>query len=603
MSRSDSFNILIVDDNKNNLFTLHTLIEEHLDDVGIVEADSGMHALEILLQDKIDLILLDVQMPEMDGFETAQMVRSRKKTQHIPIVFLTAAYKSEEFRQKGFSIGAADYLTKPIDAPQLINRIKSYLRFIEQERQHNQELEERVQSRTAELLSANSQLQQEIIERKQIEAQLQDIRNQLEQRIQERTKELSETNRHLQGEINERKHAEIALKKLSRQTHLILESAGEGICGLDIHGQTTFMNPAAVAMLGYQPEEMIGHIQHYIMHDKREDGSIYPFEECPIYAALHDGSVRRVDNEVFWRKSGTCFPVEYITTPILEEAEVIGAVVTFRDITEQKETEQFLTIAKETAEAANLAKSRFLANMSHELRTPLNAIIGYSEMLIEQADDLGEPDLVHDLSNIQVAGKHLLNLINDILDFSKIEAGKMQLSLHEFEILPALEMVLISVRPQMEKAKDNFDVIFEESLGSMYSDSVRLQQILLNLLGNAIKFTQSGSIVFTAQRIEQESIPYIRFTITDTGIGITQEQQRRLFQPFTQADTSATRKYGGTGLGLSITKQLVNMMGGTIQLQSEVGKGSCFTILLPANANPPHIYFRHPNTQPEEHEL
>jgi CheY-like chemotaxis protein len=213
MSRSDPFNILIVDDNRNNLFTLHTLIEEHLDDVGIVEADSGMHALEILLQDKIDLILLDVQMPEMDGFETAQMVRSRKKTQHIPIVFLTAAYKSEEFRQKGFSIGAADYLTKPIDAPQLINRIKSYLRFIEQERQHNQELEERVQSRTVELLAANSQLQQEIIERKQIEAQLQDIRNQLEQRIQERTKELSETNRHLQEEINERKQAEVALKK------------------------------------------------------------------------------------------------------------------------------------------------------------------------------------------------------------------------------------------------------------------------------------------------------------------------------------------------------------------------------------------------------
>lgn len=181
-------------------------------------------------------------------------------------------------------------------------------------------------------------------------------------------------------------------------------------------------------------------------------------------------------------------------------------------------------------------------------------------MLIEQAGNLGEPDLVHDLSNIQVAGKHLLNLINDILDFSKIEAGKMQLSLHEFEILPALEMVLISVRPQMEKAKNHFDVIFDELLGSMYSDSVRLQQILLNLLGNAIKFTQSGSIVFTAQRIERDNIPYIRFTITDTGIGITQEQQRKLFQPFTQADTSATRKYGGTGLGLSITKQLVNMI-------------------------------------------
>jgi PAS domain S-box-containing protein len=595
MNRLDIFNILIVDDNKNNLFTLHTLIDEHLGDhIGIIEADSGINALEVLLQDRIDLILLDVQMPEMDGFETAQLIRSRKKTQHIPIVFLTAAYKSEDFRQKGFSVGAADYLTKPIDAIQLINRIKSYLRFIEQERQHSSVLEDRVQARTSELLAANNKLQQEIIERKLVEQQLQEARNQLEQRILERTEELSTTNQKLKTEINERRQAEIALKKLSRQTHLILESAGEGICGVDIQGKIMFINPAAVSMLGYQPEELVGRVQHDIMHHKRQDGSDYPHGECPVCEALKDGIIKRIDNEVFWRKSGTSFPVEYVVAPIWEDNEVIGAVVTFRDITKQKETEQFLTIAKETAEAANLAKSRFLANMSHELRTPLNAIIGYSEMLMEQAEDLGAPDLVHDLGNIQVAGKHLLSLISDILDFSKIEAGKMQLSLHEFKLAVILDTLLVSVRPQLEKARDKFTVVFDETLGLMYSDSIRVQQVLLNLLSNAAKFTQNGEVTFSAQRFTEQHIDYIKFVITDTGIGISPEQQRKLFQPFTQADASATRRYGGSGLGLSISKQLVNMMGGTIRLDSETGRGTSFTVILPASINPPHTYFRHP---------
>ncbi len=183
MSQNESLNILIVDDNKNNLFTLHTLINEHLE-AQIFEAESGVLALQILLSEKIDLIILDVQMPEMDGFETAQLIRSRKKTRHIPIVFLTAAYKSEEFKQKGFAIGAADYLTKPIDTTQLISRIQSYLRFIEQERLHNQELEQKVQERTAELLETNQKLKQEIQERKEIENKLQEAHDQLEQRVQ-----------------------------------------------------------------------------------------------------------------------------------------------------------------------------------------------------------------------------------------------------------------------------------------------------------------------------------------------------------------------------------------------------------------------------------
>ena len=179
MSNTKSIDILIVDDNKNNLFTLHTLIEEYLD-VHILEAQSGMEALGIHLVKKVDLILLDVQMPEMDGFETAQTISSRKKTQHIPIVFLTAAYKSDEFQQKGFAVGAADYLTKPIDKPQLIARIKSYLRFIEQDHQHKEELENKVEERTAKLSQANELLNQEINERKQIEQALKKAKEEAE---------------------------------------------------------------------------------------------------------------------------------------------------------------------------------------------------------------------------------------------------------------------------------------------------------------------------------------------------------------------------------------------------------------------------------------
>ncbi len=413
MSKTEPITVLIVDDNKNNLFSLHTLIKEYIN-VNILEAQSGHAALAILLEKRVDLIILDVQMPEMDGFETAKAIRARKKTRHIPIVFLTAAYKSREFQQKGFAIGAADYLTKPIDTPQLINRIQSYQRFIEQNRQHKIDLESKVHERTADLLEANQLLKQEITERLRIEE------------------------------------------------------------------------------------------------------------------ALND--------------------------------------------------------AKEVAETANLAKSQFLANMSHELRTPLNAIMGYTEMLKENAEELEhleQDDCIPDLEKVHTAAKHLLGLINGVLDISKIEAGKMELFVERVDLEILINEVVSTIQPLIEKNANTLEIDYPDNEGNIQTDQTKLRQMLLNLLSNATKFTEMGTIRFKIERQVKNDGDWIIFSIADEGIGMTEAQLQKLFQPFNQADASTTRRYGGTGLGLAITKHFAEMMGGTLQVKSEFGIGSTFIISLP----------------------
>ncbi len=241
------------------------------------------------------------------------------------------------------------------------------------------------------------------------------------------------------------------------------------------------------------------------------------------------------------------------------------------------------------AETANRAKSAFMANMSHELRTPLNAIIGYSEMLQDDAEDLGAAELVGDLKKIEGAGKHLLGLINDVLDLSKIEAGKMELYLEDFEIIPMIQDVLATVQPLVEKNKNTLLTEFPDDLGNMHSDITKIRQCLFNLISNASKFTQAGTITLTISKEDQADSDWLRFQVTDTGIGMTAEQQSRLFQAFTQADTSTTRKFGGTGLGLAITRKFCQMMGGDITVTSEAGVGSTFTMTLPTTTMPSQV--------------
>jgi signal transduction histidine kinase len=248
---------------------------------------------------------------------------------------------------------------------------------------------------------------------------------------------------------------------------------------------------------------------------------------------------------------------------------------------ERKRAERELERSHRHAEAATRAKSDFLASMSHELRTPLNAIILYSELLQEEAEDQQNATSIPDLQRIQSAGNHLLDLINGILDLSKIEAGKMTLSLEPFDIRRMADELLDTVSPLALKNGDSLTVVCAEDVGTMYGDSMKTRQILLNLLSNATKFTRQGAITLDVRTRLSAGAPEVIFTVTDTGVGMTPEQSAKIFEAFTQADVTTTRKYGGTGLGLAIVSRFCQMMGGGVSVDSQPGVGSRFTVHLP----------------------
>ncbi len=253
---------------------------------------------------------------------------------------------------------------------------------------------------------------------------------------------------------------------------------------------------------------------------------------------------------------------------------------------QNREIEQARTAAleaRDAAEAANRSKSAFLANMSHELRTPLNAIIGYSEMLEEDAQAAGNAAFVSDLQKIRSAGKHLLGLINDVLDLSKVEAGKMKLFLETFEVARVVDDVVATARPLVEKNGNRLEVRCAPEAGQLREDVTKVRQVLLNLLSNAAKFTEKGTVSLEVTRENDVTGTWVVFRVRDTGIGMTPEQMGKLFQAFTQADGSTQRKYGGTGLGLALSRKFCVMMGGDINAQSEPGKGSTFTMRLPGD--------------------
>jgi signal transduction histidine kinase/CheY-like chemotaxis protein len=272
-----------------------------------------------------------------------------------------------------------------------------------------------------------------------------------------------------------------------------------------------------------------------------------------------------------------------VRAPRRSRDEVGRLIDGFNDMLEQIELrDQELMIARDRAEQANRTKSVFLANMSHELRTPLTAIIGYSEILEDDARELGLEDFLPDLQKIQAAGKHLLGLINSILDLSKVEAGKMELYLESFDLAKMVSEVASTVNPLVEKRHNTLDIHCAEDIGEIVADQIKTRQILFNLLSNASKFTEGGRVTMEVKRLAVQQLEGFLIRIQDTGIGMTEEQLARLFKPFAQADASTARNFGGTGLGLALCKRFCQIMGGRIDVDSDYGKGTTFTVWLPA---------------------
>ena len=376
-------------------------------------------------------------------------------------------------------------------------------------------------------------------------------------------------------DITERKKAETQLREDEERFRAIDAAAPVGLIIVNKKDRSILhLNPSFCEMVGKDAGELRGKHLSAVFSDS---------DKGKEFADIIDGTMSERKEFHFKRPDGVeaCVMASCVELDYRGEKAVIASIV---DIHDRVRAEAELRQAKEAAESASRVKSSFLANMSHELRTPLNAIIGYSEILLEDATDRDDKASMGDLEKIQAAGKHLLGLINDILDLSKIEAGRMDVYLEHVFLARLVDEVKTIVEPMMKKNGNKLTIESPPDIGSLQTDLTKLKQSIINLLSNAAKFTKEGTVTLRLSREDRDGAPWVKFEVVDSGIGMTEEQMGRLFQAFTQADSSTTRNFGGTGLGLTITRHFCAMLGGSIDVKSTPGQGSTFTIVLPDRA-------------------
>ncbi|UVI30040.1 ATP-binding protein [Paenibacillus spongiae] len=515
ISYDGPINILLVDDHPDNLLTLEAVLGDL--NYNLVKCLSGEEALRCLLKDEFAVILLDVQMPQMDGFETARLIKMREKTRETPIIFISATSKESEHFFTGYEVGAIDYLLKPFVPQILRTKIEGFVRMYA----NNKTL----------------QLQRELLHQK--------------------TKELERMNRELMRTAYQ-------LNKTQVMARVIQETSIDTMVTFDEEGIILAVNPALTPMFGYLESEIIG----------RSIAELIPClggENFKNVAAGEGG--QRIELSPI-RKNGSRFPAEVQLGLAMVDEECIYAC-TISDMTERKRFEQELMNAKDEAEIAARAKTDFLAMVSHEIRTPMNGVLGMTGLILEtELDD--EQREYADI--IRKSGDALLAVINDILDYAKIESGRLELEEIPFQI----EMVVAETFELFTAKSKELDLAltceFDPKLPAIVvGDGMKLRQVLINLVGNAVKFTAQGGIHVAVHLLEkQEDAITLEFAVEDTGVGIPEEKLPLLFQPFSQVDTSLTRRYGGTGLGLAICKNLVELMNGTIEVSTKVNVGTTF---------------------------